>query len=156
MTSLYQFYLAADLLQRRFDALEAKHHGLTLASPEWLDRAADEFEGSDLTYGFMHHVSTSVSGLYDPEKVEAFAARWLELWPSTQVVRDRGRIFLRGQTGGFLKLWWHVEVGMGVCERVQVGTRRVLRPAADAPMVEVDEPIYEVRCVDPLATVVAS
>lgn len=44
-----------------------------------------------------------------------------------------------------------------VCERVQVGTKKKWVPAPDAPMVEVEEPVYTWVCNDvespPLATV---
>lgn len=36
------------------------------------------------------------------------------------------------------------------CERVQVGTETVMVPAEDAPMVEVEQPVYEWKCPESL------
>jgi len=35
-----------------------------------------------------------------------------------------------------------------ICERVQVGTKKVMKPAPDTPQVEVEEPVYEWSCPD--------
>jgi hypothetical protein len=35
-----------------------------------------------------------------------------------------------------------------ICERVQVGTKRVMKPAPNAPQIEVEEPVYEWSCPD--------
>lgn len=35
-----------------------------------------------------------------------------------------------------------------ICERTQVGTQMVMKPAPDAPLIEVEEPVYEWICPD--------
>lgn len=43
---------------------------------------------------------------------------------------------------------YEVSIGEALCERVQTGVRTLMKPAPDAPMIEVSEPIYEYRCSD--------
>lgn len=43
---------------------------------------------------------------------------------------------------------YQIRVGEALCERVQTGTKIVLRPAEGTPMVEVEEPVYDYRCSD--------
>jgi hypothetical protein len=35
-----------------------------------------------------------------------------------------------------------------ICERVQVGTQKVMKPVPNAPQIEVEEPVYEWSCPD--------
>lgn len=74
----------------------------------------------------------------------------VEAIPGSRVWRDGGYITIWGDAPGALGGRWSIYLGEGVCERVVVGTRTVMKPAPDAPMIEVEEPIYEVRCVDPI------
>lgn len=90
----------------------------------------------------------------DQETNEDAAAALLASIPGARVVRRDGEITLFGtwRTG----VSWHFFAGTGVCERVQVGTRKVMKPNPDAPLVEVEEPVFETRCIDPLAEAVAA
>lgn len=77
-----------------------------------------------------------------------------------QVVRDLGGFWVKDEDpgdyfgvtrnlGGGVSVYVYVARSV-VCEAVKTGTRTVLRPALDAPMVEVEEDIIEWRCPDSL------
>jgi hypothetical protein len=88
----------------------------------------------------------------DDEDREEFANQWLIAHPETRVIREEGSIYLFGLDN--LGLSWKVNVGQGTCERVQVGTRTVTKIDPDylvgAPMIQVDEPVFEIVCADPI------
>lgn len=154
--SLYQKYLLLDQIVKRAEALGATLDNLAFGSAHWETYPIESI--TDKTYSFMHHVSVSVTGLVSPEGREAFTEKWLAAYPDTELVRVEGRIFLRGDATSGLR--WHVTVGTGVCERVQVGTKTVQKIDPDflvnVPMIDVEEPIFEVRCPDPLRELVAA
>ena len=66
--------------------------------------------------------------------------------------RSGGRLYLYGTLNGFKV---EVSAGDGVCEIVQVGTRVEQQPdpeyIAAAPVIDVEVPVFERRCPDPLA-----
>lgn len=156
MSSLYQKYLLADKLVKRIEECGATAEDIAFQGGYWESR--EVVEGTvDERYAFMHSVSCAPGGLFAPEKREAFTERWLCAYPDTKLVRMDGAIYLRGTTHAGLT--WLVNVGTGVCERVQVGTKKklVIDPTYDMtslPMVEVLEPIFEIRCGDPLREMV--
>ena len=88
-------------------------------------------------------------GSDSPERREEIVAALLATIPGAQLKRKDGQMTVWGawSTGVTYYLWG----GEGVCERVQTGTRKVLRPDPEAPLIEVEEPVFETRCVDPLA-----
>lgn len=79
--------------------------------------------------------------------------RALAAWEATQgvLVRQSGHLFVHGESYG---ISWVLSLGRGVCERVQVGTvkKMIHDPAlvAEIPLVEVEEPVLEWRCPDPI------
>lgn len=81
----------------------------------------------------------------------------LERISSGVVIRIDGILWLTGTSNS--GVCWSIYVGRGVCRKVQTGTRTVTRPdpelVKDIPTVEVQEPIYEYICDDPLLDVMA-
>jgi hypothetical protein len=142
-------YLVADMLDKRFLALGVEHESLSINADKygWLERTSEQ-DPDVMRYGFMNHVSTEPYGLTSDEERENFAQRWVEAYPETRAVRREGRIYLRGVTAAGVS--WHVDVGVGLCELVQVGTRTVTKIdpeyAKTAPTVQVEEPIFEYKC----------
>jgi hypothetical protein len=78
-----------------------------------------------------------------PEKREKFAEEWGAFFQDDRISRIEGNLHIQGVQDG---LTFSIYLGEGLCEKVQVGTRTVMRPAPDAPLVEVEEPIYEYKC----------
>lgn len=80
------------------------------------------------------------------EACERYAAAILKTHPDTQL-EHHGKAF---------SLWckgspsWSIYFSESVCVRVQTGTVTVTKPAPDAPTIEVEEPVYEWRCADPI------
>lgn len=69
------------------------------------------------------------------------------------LIRENGLIFIRGAMPNGLRFEFFT--GSGVCEIVQVGTRVEKQPdpeyIAAAPVIDVEVPVFERRCPDPLA-----
>ena len=144
--SLYQVYLVADMIQKAITKSGGRHTSIDLDidcnTPE------EKLQGM----GFWDaNVCTHVREDTDtPEGREELVAKLLEAIPRAQLKRKDGKMTIYGKAanGVSFYLW----MGEGVCERVQVGTRTVMKPdpTIDVPMVEVEEPIFEVRCIDPI------
>jgi len=77
------------------------------------------------------------------EANEAAAVLILNADPTLNLRRSAGLIYLDGERDG---VTFELYFGTGVCEHVQVGTRKVLVPDPSAPLVEVEEPIFETVC----------
>lgn len=135
--SLYQVYLVADRLSKLITEAGGSHGGIELRT--------ESFPGPAYIH---HHISMWLWG--DAEDRETLVADLLTRIPGATLTRDDGRMTLRGEWSNGIT--WYLGGGEGVCERVQVGTRTVLKPDPDAPLVEVVEPVFEVRCVDPLVS----
>lgn len=96
-----------------------------------------------------HDLSAQISdrgGYGDKDNERALLAVW-DVVPALRLRRSSGLIYLDGTREG-LRVEFYF--GSGACERVEVGTRWVEAVPAH------EEPIYEVRCVDPLREGVAS
>ena len=144
--SLYQVYLVADMIQKAITKSGGRHTSIGLdmviGTPE------EKLQGMQF---WNANVCTHVREDTDtPEGREELVVRLLEAIPRAQLKRKDGEMTIYGKaTNGVSFYLW---MGEGVCERVQVGTRTVMKPdpTIDVPMVEVEEPIFEVRCIDPI------
>ena len=144
--SLYQVYLVADMIQKAIATNGAGHGSIDMDirsnTPE------EKLQGMQF---WNANVCTHVREDTDtPEGREELVVRLLEAIPRARLKRKDGEMTIYGKAanGVSFYLW----MGVGVCERVQVGTRTVMKPdpTIDVPMVEVEEPIFEVRCIDPI------
>lgn len=71
--------------------------------------------------------------------------RVLDESPEARVVRKEGTTLIYGIAFG---VTFRIDAGSALCTRVQTGTRTVSRPAEDAEMIEVEEPVFEWICND--------
>jgi len=155
--SFYQRQMAAAWVMKHLEEIEEPMDSVSIElRKHWLDDRSLEkiIEDGDLDYGFMFHVQVSLPAIYgsgSDQLREARANRIIEKIPGTRVYRNDGQIYLYGLVPGYHELRWHISAGQGVCERKQVGTRKVMRPDPSAPLVEVIEPIFETICLDPIA-----
>lgn len=149
--TLYRKYLTADWLIKKIIEAGGKPDGVSFPEWAWGQKPFDEMSDEEFTYGFMFDVSTSIRYV-GPEECEELANKLIES-TGCFIHRRQGVIRLYGYSPGFAPNTWHIDVGSGVCERVQVGTKLVEKPDPKAviPMVTVEEPVYEVRCIDPIA-----
>lgn len=144
--SLYQVYLVADMIQKAITKSGGRHTGIDLDidcnTPEEKLQGMEFWDANVCTR--VHEDSAT------PEGREELVAKLLEAIPRAQLKRKDGEMTIYGKaTNGVSFYLW---MGAGVCERVQVGTRTVMKPdpTIDVPMIEVEEPIFEVRCIDPI------
>lgn len=162
--SMYMAYLVAEELRRKLLALDVRPRFAIKINLERPRREPDTLY--DIASYESHPVEIAISGqvpterdfLPDEADKERFASAWLEKHPETRVIRNDGFIYLIGITS--IGVSWEISLGYGLCEQVQVGTKVVekIDPAylENAPMIKVEEPVYETRCVDPLAETVSS
>lgn len=144
--SLYQVYLVADMIQKAITKSGGGHTSIDLGidcnTPEEKLQGMGFWDANVCT-----HVREDTG---TPEGREELVVRLLEAIPRARLKRKDGEMTIYGKAanGVSFYLW----MGAGVCERVQVGTRTVMKPdpTIDVPMVEVEEPIFEVRCIDPI------
>lgn len=147
-TSLYQRYLVADQIEKRLNAAGA------------FVGAVYVYDGDiSITLGFTSDNKGDLIGRYaPPEAREAVANKFLTLYPGTAIQRKPGydgkpEMIISGVAAHGIE--WKVDLGVGVCEKVLVGTKKVMRhdpeKMAIIPMVEVNEPVYEYLCADPIA-----
>lgn len=108
-----------------------------------------------------HDVAVMLDTIYsrhDGDSREEVVDRFLTELPFLSIQRTNGEIYLYGMDHNGLRVG--ASCGTGACERVQVGTKTVKQPDPEAlalvPMVDVEVPIFEVRCVDPLNELVKS
>lgn len=81
------------------------------------------------------------------EDCEAAAVTLLNAYPDAWLERLGGGQFAVTCHG---RPSWSVYFYNSVCEKVQVGTIVKTVPAPGAPTIEVEEPVYEWRCADPI------
>lgn len=105
------------------------------------------------------HLQCSLADRYGPQASEDAAVRLLDAAPDSLLLsldRSDGLIYLRGTTDAGLTFQFYT--GTGVCEMVQTGTRTVRKPdpkaLASVPLVDVEEPVFERRCPDPVTEAV--
>lgn len=144
--SLYQVYLVADMIQKAIAKSGGRNTSIALDM-----RTGTPEEKLQFMRFWDANVCTHVrEDSATPEGREELVAKLLEAIPRAQLKRKDGEMTIYGKAanGVSFYLW----MGEGVCERVQVGTRTVMKPdpTIDVPMVEVEEPIFEVRCIDPI------
>lgn len=112
--------------------------------------------GHDPDPSFRAYADVAILVYADGERCEAWAAEILDRFPSARLDRHDGPFSI--VQGGDLS--WSVYFSDSVCTRVQTGTRTKTIPdpvALDAvPLIEVEEPVYEWRCADPLADMAVS
>jgi|TARA_R100000482_G_scaffold124710_2_gene78569 hypothetical protein len=140
----YAAYLVADQIAKRIESV-----GHRVA-----------FYQAHPASGYGHGVTgvtLLVRDAYTPVIREQFANDFLDAFPDTRITREPGyggipEIKLHGTAHAGVE--WSIDVGTGVCERVQVGTKSVEKYDSDAllsiPKITVDEPVYEYRCPDPI------
>ena len=144
--SLYQVYLVADMIQKAIATNGAGHGSINLDM-----RTGTPEEELQFMAFWDANVCTHVrEDTGTPEGREELVAKLLEAIPRAQLKRKDGEMTIYGKAANGVS--FHLWMGEGVCERVQVGTRTVMKPdpTIDVPMVEVEEPIFEVRCIDPI------
>lgn len=143
--SLYTRYLVADQISKRMESVRAQ-------------------PGSVVLYDNEVHVGLawewSKGGAYDTaESREQIVTDFLARYPDATIDRSpapygdgKPQMIVRGETN--LGIKWQIDFRDGVCERVQVGTKTVVKYDEDAllsvPKVTVEEPVYEYRCPDPI------
>ena len=146
--NLYQQYLVADMIQKRLAQIG-------LASSYTMMMTRDDNPTVSTSIGYY---DTEGNYLFDKDR-EAKANEFLEAFPDATVTRESKyggapEIVLSGVTHlGFV---WEISFGTGVCEQKQVGTKKVMRYDPEQikkiPLVEVEEPLYEYLCPDPIST----
>ena len=142
--SLYQVYLATEIVSKAIRVSDATHGSLDLDART--KTVVDRIDGLQF---WNANVSTHVyEATRTPAGREALAVMLLDALPSPVLRRDNGLMTIVGITS--VGVSYHVSLGEGVCERVQVGTERVMVADPAAPLVEVVRPVFEVRCVDPI------
>ena len=142
--SFYQRQMAAAWVMKHLEEIEEPMDSVSIElRKHWLDdRSLEKIIEISLP---------AIYGSGSDQLREARANRIIEKIPGTRVYRNDGQIYLYGLVPGYHELRWHISAGQGVCERKQVGTRKVMRPDPSAPLVEVIEPIFETICLDPIA-----
>jgi len=145
MTNLYQRYLVADQITKRMESVGALPGSIYFISDE-----------VHVALEYTH----APGGVWDtPENREEIVNAFLIQYPDATLTREKNyegkpEMVVRGESS--LGIGWQIDFRDGVCERVQVGTKTVEKPDPDAivnaPMVTVQEPVYEWLCPDPIIT----
>jgi hypothetical protein len=154
MISLYQKYLVADQMMKRLESVGMMPGSVHLST-----------DGEVIAYlGYGEFGDDQpLNAWSSPARREAAVNEFLTRYPDSAVTREpdysgKPQMVVTGETN--LGVRWKIDFRDGVCEKVQVGTKKVERadPAAyDAlPRVIVEEPIYEYRCPDPIVQAVNS
>jgi len=136
--NLYARYLVADHLSKLADTA-----GVTI----------DVLSIKDIGDSHDIHVQVSAHNRKEGEVENAAdraAERLLVADPTLTLIRSDGLVFLKGTSHGGIRFRFYS--GSGACERVQVGTKII--PAEPERVIpaqpEREEPIFEVRCPDPI------
>jgi len=138
ITNLYAKYLLVDRLNKVAEAAGVKIYSTKIHNG---DRYAKDIAIQASAYDRREGEGDN--------SAERAAIRLLDAMPELALERSDGLIRLTGTASNGLTFSFYT--GTGSCERVQVGTRTV--PAEPAKP-EREEPIFEVRCIDPLAELV--
>lgn len=101
---------------------------------------------------FRAHADVALSVYAGGQRCEDLAAEIFRRFPEARLNRHDGPFSI--VQGGDPS--WSVYFSDSVCTRVQTGTRTVTKPDPAAPLIEVEEPVYEWRCADPLADMAVS
>jgi hypothetical protein len=102
----------------------------------------DEQLELQINLGKDHANANGLNRLSD-EANETAALLILNADPTLKLRRSSGLIYLDGERDG---LTFELYFGSGSCKRVQVGTRKVMVPDPSAPLVEIEEPVFETVC----------
>lgn len=143
--SMYQRYLVVDQINKRMESVGAMPGSVIIF---------------DDSVHISLHYSSGPGGSWSPaeereEIVNKFLAKYSDAKIERQVPYPGGKpqMIVSGTAAHGIK--WQVDFRDGVCEQVQVGTRKVERVDPEVydslPRVEVEEPVYEYICADPIA-----
>ena len=147
--SLYAHYLVADRLVKILEEEAGEGpRGVVIEPHNGAIEYGDEYA----------HVSGAVrlrlrAYSLTPEEREEVVMRIVERTPGATILRREGDVHIYGHwTNG---VSYSIFGGPAVCKRVQVGTRVVEKPDPDyepeeVPTIQVEEPVYEYRCPDPI------
>lgn len=142
--SLYQRYLVADQMQKRMVEVGALPGSVIIFE-----------DGVHISL----HYSSMPGGSYSPaEQREEIVNKFLTRHSDAKIERQtyysggKPQMIVSGTAAHDIK--WQIDFREGVCEKVQVGTKKVERVDPEVydslPRVEVEEPVYEYRCPDPI------
>ncbi|MCU1408504.1 MAG: hypothetical protein JWM23_584 [Microbacteriaceae bacterium] len=137
--NLYAKYLLADRLNKIAEAAGVKIYKTAIHNGDKFNR-----DIQIQAHAYDRHDGEGENA------AERAAIRLLSVMPELSIERRDGLIDLVGTDRNGLTFSFYT--GTGSCEKVQVGTRIV--PAEPAKP-EREEPIFEVRCIDPLAELLA-
>lgn len=131
---------------------EAREIVLMLAAIGATPAHVETYSGEHPTAASHIDVDLRVSIYKDGEECERIAAALLDDHPDARIERLGGGTFAVICPG---RPSWCVYFSASVCVKVQTGTvtRTIPDPVAleAVPLIEVEEPVYEWRCADPLA-----
>lgn len=144
-TSMYQRYLVVDQIAKRMESVGAKPGSVFIF---------DDGIQMSLGYGWGYGEAYAAA-----DEREDLVNKFLTRYPDTTITREaaysggKPQMILSGTAAHGIE--WKIDFRDGVCEMVQVGTKKVERVDHEAyialPKVLVDEPVYEYRCPDPIA-----
>lgn len=141
-TSLYQKYLVADQIEKHLEVV-----------------------GCGSIYAMLNPNGVELAVMYDAqgnhltrEQREEKVVLFLAALPGAQLDRSvksfetMPTLTVHGTAAHGIT--WSIDFGFGVCERVQVGTKKVEKYDPEAlsaiPKIVVEEPVFEYRCPDPI------
>lgn len=143
-TSMYQRYLVVDQIAKRMESVGAKPGTVIVF---------DDHVHISLSYGYGYGESYGAA-----EEREDLVNKFLTRYPDATIARQvdypggKPQMIVSGTAAHGIE--WKIDFRDGVCEMVQVGTKKVERVDpevyATLPRVEVNEPVYEYRCPDPI------
>lgn len=145
--NFYQRYLVADQIQKRLATTGAMVGSVYVHE--------DKVQ-VNLGYGEFGD-DQALNAWSSPQRREDAVSDFLTHYPDATISREKDyagkpQMIVSGTAAHGIE--WKIDFRDGVCERVQVGTKKVERVDMDAyaalPKVEVSEPIFEYICADPI------
>lgn len=153
--NLYQYYLAADAATKRLEAINLRVDHITLDSNPMTGDAEDlqgvpyayQWPGVRVEVDFPRDSNDIYWRLTDDERQvvrEAALRAFFTRFPDTIIFRIGSEAFGYFEVNG---VGVRIAFGQALCKQVETGTRIVTRPAEGAPMIEVEEPVYELSLI---------
>lgn len=153
-TNLYRKYLVMDRISKlleKSERVELSGIHLSKTAESW---KKDFFEPEPDTYLYGEiKLSVNFVGLtysmeddVAQEYREKATVEMLDLIPGSFLTRSSGGYVTLGAVLNDVTV--SISIGQAFCQKVEVGTKTVMKPIGDVPMEEVEEPIYEYRCND--------